>query len=363
MVSATPHYSKDYARLPAMLASHLPSELLVGCSALGVVADGREMEEKPAIGLVAGSLPGVRCQGIHVLGPGLPDADAAPRAWESYLGVDRKTPHQFLVLGDPFCQYTGALLDGLDFLYPETAKIGALASGAGRPGGNALWLDGTCHREGLVVAAFSGDLTIDPLIFQSCRPIGAPLTVTCASRELLLNVDGLSPLEYLQELMPSLSETDQDLAQHALFVGIFSETPPGSHVPPGSLMRMVLGLDSTTGSMALAERVHEGERIQFHVRDRDAAAADINTKLDAYARNKVLTGSEGLLLFSCLGRGRHLFGETGFETGRIRSYLGGLPVGGFSCNGEIGPTGSGTKLHSYSTVLGVVRPAPRQPEG
>ena len=41
----------------------------------------------------------------------------------------------------------------------------------------------------------------------------------------------------------------------------------------------------------------------------------------------------------------------GFE-----EHLGGVPVGGFFCNGEIGPVGGTTFLHGYTSSFGLFRP-------
>ena len=42
---------------------------------------------------------------------------------------------------DPFSVRTEYVLDGLDFAYPNTKIIGALASGGSKPGQNALFID------------------------------------------------------------------------------------------------------------------------------------------------------------------------------------------------------------------------------
>jgi small ligand-binding sensory domain FIST len=63
----------------------------------------------------------------------------------------------------------------------------------------------------------------------------------------------------------------------------------------------------------------------------------------------------GALLFSCLGRGEYLYGKPNFDTGIFRQHLGNVPVGGFFCNGEIGPVGGTTFLHGYTSSIGLFR--------
>jgi small ligand-binding sensory domain FIST len=67
----------------------------------------------------------------------------------------------------------------------------------------------------------------------------------------------------------------------------------------------------------------------------------------------------GALLFSCLGRGEQLYKKPNFDTGVFKQYLEEVPVGGFFCNGEIGPVGGATFLHGYTSSFGLFRP--RQP--
>ena len=38
-----------------------------------------------------------------------------------------------------------------------------------------------------------------------------------------------------------------------------------------------------------------------------------------------------------------------------RITVGDVPIGGFFCNGEIGPVGGSTFLHGYTSVFGICR--------
>lgn len=58
-------------------------------------------------------------------------------------------------------------------------------------------------------------------------------------------------------------------------------------------------------------------------------------------------------MFSCLGRGENLYEEPNFDSDLFRQYLGEIPLGGFFCNGEIGPIGGNTYLHGYTSVFGI----------
>ena len=64
----------------------------------------------------------------------------------------------------------------------------------------------------------------------------------------------------------------------------------------------------------------------------------------------------GALLFSCLGRGLHLYGKPDHDSGLFRYCLGDVPLGGFFCNGEIGPVHGTTFLHGYTSAFGLFGP-------
>jgi small ligand-binding sensory domain FIST len=133
------------------------------------------------------------------------------------------------------------------------------------------------------------------------------------------------------------------------------EEEPG----PGSfLIRNLIGADPESGSLAVAERLTEGARLRFHLRDARASAEDLRDVLAGYKetlpRN---TSPAGALLFSCVGRGEYLYGRPGFDTGLFAEDFGeDVPVGGFFCNGEIGPVGDTTFLHAYTSSFGPFRP-------
>ena len=88
-----------------------------------------------------------------------------------------------------------------------------------------------------------------------------------------------------------------------------------------------------------------GQTIQFQVRDADAADEDLAALLSG-------TGSAGAaLLFTCNGRGIHLFGMPDHDTGLIEDLLGPVPLAGAFCAGEIGPVGGRNFLHGFTASI------------
>lgn len=367
LVFVSPHHVAHYLEIPRLLARAIPHRTLAGCSAGGVIGGGHEVEQRPGLAVVTAHLPEVTVTPVHVDGDALPDLDGSPRAWQEAIGVaPDPTPH-FIVLADPFTFPAEDFLAGLDYAYPESRKVGGIASAAQRPGQNALYGGGQVHRSGAVVVALAGNIAIDTVVAQGCRPIGKPMLVTRAERNILLQIDGKPPLAVIQELVEDLSAADRRLAQRALFVGVVKDaliTEPG---PGDFLVRNIIGVDPERGALAIGEILEEGQLVQFQLRDAEAAAEDLNQLLVRAGTAPAGTAParplpRGALLFSCLGRGVGLFGRPDHDTEIFLRRFRGVPVGGFFANGEIGPVGASTHLHGYTSAFGIFRPVRPSPQ-
>ena len=354
----SPHYQPDYARVGPMLNDLLGAEHSFGCSGGGIIGAGLEVEQRPAVSVTAASLPGVDIEAFHLDGDKLPDLDAGPDKWTELLGVSEDQDPQFVLLADPFSFPVQNLIMGLDFAYPRAAKIGGLASGAQRPGDNALFLDGAVHGSGAIGLALHGNIMVDTVVAQGCRPIGESMRITSSQRNVLVELDGEPPMAVLQDLFRTLSERDRQLMGHSLFLGVVMDELVDTPVQGDFLIRNVVGMDQKTGSLAIGEMLKEGQLVQFHLRDAETSTQDLTFVLERYAAENRENEVPGALLFSCLGRGEYLYGRPNHDTDIFRDKLGQVPLGGFFCNGEIGPVGGTTFLHGYTSSFGLFRSRP-----
>jgi small ligand-binding sensory domain FIST len=350
----TPHFASFYPRLHGLLTRYLEPETFLGCSGGGVIGDGQEVEHAPAVTLIAARLPNVRLTPFYVNAP-LPDLDGPPDAWERLIGVRAQDEPQFVILADPFSSRPEVLLAGLDYAFPNSPKIGGLASGATTPGLNALFVDEQTFTEGTVGVALSGDVAIDTVVAQGCRPVGELMQITSCRGNFLYELDGETALEVLRELFSTLEERDRHLASTALFVGVLMDEFREEPQVGDFLIRNLIGVDPHRGAIAVGENLQEGMRVRFHLRDARTSAEDLHAMLKSYEK-ALPENVSGALLFSCLGRGEGLYGRPNFDTGAFREHLGDVPVGGFFCNGEIGPVGGTTFLHGYTSSFGLFRP-------
>ena len=357
VVFLSPHYANGFERVPEILAARFGGGLLLGCSAGGVIGGGHEIEERPGLSLTAASLPGVELTPFHVASDALPAPDAPTTEWEQALGVSQKAMPQFLLMPDPFTFDAEVFLAGIDRAFPHSQKVGGLASAGRQPSSNALFLDTAVHRSGAVGVAFTGNIEVDTIVAQGCRPIGEPMFVTRCQRNIVWELDGESPLKVLQDLYERSDPRDQDLARHSLFLGVVMQEHQHEYRQGDFLIRNIVGMDAKSGALAVGALVREGAVVQFHLRDSQTSTADLEELLGRYAANRPREAQPcGSLLFSCLGRGMHLYGRPDQDTDTFRRYLGAVPLGGFFCNGEIGPVHGTTFLHGYTSSFALFRP-------
>ena len=345
-------FAAEHTSLQSRVRAEWGEALLFGCCASGVVGAGREIEEAAAVSITAACLPNVRLIPMHVESSELPPVYAERVAWQTALDLHATPDPQFLVISDPFSFDTEEFVRGLDRAFPESAKIGGLASGGREAGGNLLYLGEHIYRSGAIVLALSGDLRVDSIVAQGCRPIGEPMFVTNCHGNLLRELDGKVPREVLSDLYDRLNERDQTLLGRALFVGL---AMPGDRprIQAGEfLIRNVLGMDPQSGAIWVAAELEPNSIVQFHVRDALSSAQDLERALLGYE-----TGAgkpAAALLFSCIGRGVGLYGTADHDSNAIKRRLGELPIGGFFCSGEIGAVHGMTQVHGYTSAIAII---------
>jgi small ligand-binding sensory domain FIST len=355
IVFVSQHYQSVYDRIVDFVDRRVGADILIGCSAGGVIGDGKEVEDAAALSLTAAKLPGVVLTPLRVENQVLPEADAPTTAWEELIHVPASERPHFLLFPDPFTFDAEALLRGLDAAFPGCTKVGGLASGGRQAGANALYVGHRMHRSGMVGLALTGNVEVDTIVAQGCRPIGEPMFVTRSDGNAICELDGQAPLEVLQELYQRSDARDRELFQDSLFVGLGMRALEEEYSHGDFLIRNIVGLDEKTGRLAVGAAMHDGVVVQFHLRDAKTSADDLRTMLAHYERGTRGMRPEGSLLFSCLGRGSALYGEPGHDSTEFRRQLGNVPLGGFFCNGEIGPVHGTTFLHGYTSSFGLFR--------
>ncbi len=328
----------------------------LGCSSAGVITDTSEIENQPAISLILMKFDHVTVRPFY-LTQGEISAMATDEEWYEYFDVYPNEKPKFLILTDPFSIDINQLLSSFNKTYDLCPVIGGLASGGAQAGENTLILNGNFYEEGCIGLSLQGDIRVETVVSQGCRPIGESFIVTRAEGNIIYELGGRPFYKVLEEVL-SKKATDRDrlLAQEAIFVGIAMDEYKHQLKTGDFLIRMVIGLDQQSGAGAIADYVKTGQTIQFHVRDAISATHELTDLMTTQVKRHPQDLPQGALVFSCNGRGKNLFNIPDHDLNIIKDHVGQLPVAGFFCAGEIGPVGGKNFAHGFTSSIALFYP-------
>ena len=349
------HHSSEYENITDKIKSKIPFKTILGCSASGVIGEGKEFEYLPGISLSVGILPNVNFTPFHFTQKDLPNPDESPEAWHEIINTTSQDPKAIVLFPDPFSIRTEYILDGLDYAYPNTKIIGALASGGSKPGQNGLFIDNNTFFSGCAGLIISGEFELDILVAQSCRPIGEPMIVTRSNNNVINELDNDLPIVAIKKLYDDLPEDQKYIMNNALQIGILMDRLGYMDDEITYMIRNISSIDKETGSITIGESITEGQIVQFHLRDPGAAQEELKKMLSEY-ENKNGEIIKSTLMFSSVGRGKYLLGESHHDINLYKNIIDDKsPIAGFFSNGEISPIGDRTYLHGYTSSFAIFK--------
>ena len=339
--------SAAHSELAADAARALREELapvrLVGCVAEGVLGRGRELERGPALAVWAGSLPGASIDVFHVGVHPLDDGVAV----EGFPQLD--DPSLVVLLADPFTFPVSPFLHELNERHPGLPLVGGIAAGARRPGAQALIVDDEVYEDGAAGAVLSG-VSVRTVVSQGCAPFGRDAVITSAEGNNVYELAGQPALARLREEIASLPPDQRELAARGILAGLVIDENKSEYGRGDFLMRGLIGVDDESDALLIGEQVRVGQTLRFHFRDADSADVDLREVLEAGLAGE---RSVGALLFTCNGRGTHMFSEPDHDARIVGEAVGESAVAGFFCGGEIGPVGGRAFLHGFTATAAV----------
>jgi small ligand-binding sensory domain FIST len=305
----TPHHAGALEDAAAAVRAILEPGLLVGCAAVSVVGNRREVEDGPGVALWA-ARTGAAVAPIRLTVARTADA-LALSGWPD----PPFDPMAVLLLADPSSFPAHALFDHLATAHPGLPVIGGNASAAAGPGGNRLVLDGDVVTSGAIGAFIGPGLGVDAVVSQGCRPIGRPYAVTRTEANVVYELGGEAPLTRLNRITAELSDEDKATLNLGVLLGVVVDEHKLDYERGDFLVRNLVGVDRLSGAVTVDRSVGVGTTAQYLVRDADTADEDLRA---------LLTGrrAQGALVFTCNGRGARFFADADHDATVVAEALG-----------------------------------------
>lgn len=342
-------HAPDFEGLAERVMRKSGTRHLLGCTGESVAGGGEEIEHGPVVSLWSAVLPDAELDPFHLRFTRTPDGIACSGI-PPIEGENPESVRAVFLFGEPFSSVPGTVIDRFAEEHPGVALVGGMASGAVESGKNRLFLDSATIADGAVGAVLRGGPRIRLLVSQGCRPIGEHYLVTSAEGNVIHALRGASPLQRLNELLPSVSEEDQRSLQGGLHVGIAMDEYREAFTRGDFLVSNVIGIQREQGSLVISREVRVGQTVQFHVRDATTADHDLVRMLrEDEATSSAPAG--GALLFICNGRGTRLFPLPHHDAATIQREVGPIPLAGFFAQGELGPVGGENYLHGFTASV------------
>jgi len=345
MVSVTRSHAGALEDIVGAIGSVLHPMAVIGAAAASVVGTGREVEETPAISLWAGWTGPLVA--VRVTATRLADGGWHFEGWPSGLGFE---PRALVLVADPFTFPAAAFLDFLAERHPGLPVVGGNASGGLGPGGSRLVTEGRVVSDGATGVLVGGGVGIETLVSQGCRPYGDALTVTRSDRNVIYEVAGVPAMECLvDQITHHLARAEvASIQTDGIFVGRVVNERIGEPEPSDYLVRSVVGVDRTTGAVAVDDRVPLGSTIRFHRRDAGTAHHDLGQVLEGRQ-------ADAGLVFTGNGRGTRMFDDAHHDAEVVGRRVGPVPLGGLFAGGEFGPVGGRNFVHEFATSMALFR--------
>jgi len=347
VVTVTPAHADHLGDVAAAVEARLEPGVLLGAVASGVVGPGVEVVDGPAVAVWALAAPGGWVQPFRVWTLRPASGGVTVVGWP-----DTEPGDVTVVLADPHDLPATELAARLSDQRPGSLLLGGLVSGG--LGRSRFVVDGRVHSDGAVGVVLR-DIDVTALVSVGCSSIGRPVTVTEAIEDRVLALAGEPATHYLDRLLASLPAGDlARLERGGLQIGTVIDEVRDEYHSGDFQLRHVLAIDADTGALTVGGRISPGSTVQFHLPDPIHAGADLVGRL------RTAGPAAGALLFTSIGRGAGLFEIPDHDARAVADHLD-VEVAGAVTDGEFGPLGARSVLHTFAAAVTVFdRPADEQ---
>ena len=319
----TPHYADDPTPALRAAARAAGSLQVIGCTGAGVLTDQEWLLDAPG---------------------------AAAMVFTNQVRLDlpHKSMDEQAILS--LCTPAGLSADWLDI---PSARIGAISGDLVGQGPFKVWAGSRVMDSGRAEAAVQG---VRSAIFasQGVRALTSPIEVAEVQGFDILRMGNYPALNVLVKALPIGVREMEHIPLH-LIMGAVTFGDPTTAIRDGRYrLNHIVAANLKDQSITLSHPLNRGERLFWAMRDTLAAERDMRMTIEQ-AHQKLAEDPDFALLFPCMGRGPHFYGNSDRDLELLQARFPGLPIIGMYGNGEIGPLDEGNHLYQYSTILGLFK--------
>jgi small ligand-binding sensory domain FIST len=348
---ASSRHGAAYPLLVRTVAEVAGADEVAGCGAIGIVANGREIESGPAVAVIVFGGDSLEVSRFFVPQLRRRSHEAAMELAASVR--PRLGPNNLLcVFADSYNLGAEPFIAKLRAELPGLAIVGGGATEDGAVGETFQFCGDVVSSNSLSAILIAGDFDVSVGAAQACAPIGQVHRVTKARDNIILELDGRSAFEVFAEAAGPLAA---DLSRAVGFIFLAAPiTPDAQRLERGNfIVRNLLGASPEHGAIAVAHRPTVDDLVGFALRDAERSRAELKAMLEEMG-SRVPSAPAFGLYFDCVSRGSGLYNLPDHDSAYIGQQFGKLPIAGFFTGFEFGPLGGVPGLLQYCGVLALV---------
>lgn len=240
-----------------------------------------------------------------------------------------------------------------DWLDVPTPRIGAISGDLAGQGPFKVWSGSRVVEAGRVEATVEGARGAVQAS-QGVRALTSPIEVAEVQGYDVLRLGNYPALNVLVKALPVGVREMERIPLHLIMGGVTFGDPTTAIREGRYRLNHIVAANLNDQSITLSHPLNRGERLFWAMRDTLAAERDMRVAMERAAEQLGAAPDFGLL-FPCMGRGPHFYGNTDRDLELMRARFAGLPFIGMYGNGEIGPLDGGNHLYQYSAVVGLFK--------
>jgi len=246
------------------------------------------------------------------------------------------------------CTPSGLTADWLDIPAP---RIGAVSADLMGHGPFKVWSGSRvtdAEHVDAIIAGARGCVAVS----QGVRALTSPIEVADAQGYDIKRLGNYPALSVLVQSLPDGVRRMERIPLHLIMGGVTYGDPITAIREGRYRLSHIVAANPGDQSITLANPLAPGERLFWAMRDSLTAERDMRGVIER-THSELGADPAFALLFPCMGRGPHFFGNRDRDLEQLTRRFPGLPVVGMYGNGEIAPLDGANHLYQYSAIVGL----------